>query len=192
MLLLKRLKRVSWAPKNVVAEIASKGVYRKRKSSGLSPFDRVTWEIMTGIQQMDKNNSLLFQLPWNGCVQGLLYDKTLLGKLIGDSENFQLTYMWAVNPHPQMSYLKSCHRKILGWDVRSCSKAVCDQKLLLLLMISLMEHHLPVFVTVWLWKSGIAIAGINKGITIAGINKGITIAGINRLKPKYVYGLTSS
>lgn len=30
---------------------APKDVYRKRKSSGLSPSDRVAWETMTGIQE---------------------------------------------------------------------------------------------------------------------------------------------
>ncbi|CAK8568297.1 unnamed protein product [Lathyrus sativus] len=55
-----------------VAEIASKDVYRKRKSSGLCQSDRVAWERMTGIQQMDKNNSLLFQFLWNGCLHALL------------------------------------------------------------------------------------------------------------------------
>jgi zinc finger FYVE domain-containing protein 26 len=41
----------SWAPKNAVEKNAPKDVYRKRKSSGLSPSDRVAWETMTGIQE---------------------------------------------------------------------------------------------------------------------------------------------
>ncbi|KAF7830212.1 Protein isoform A [Senna tora] len=41
----------SWAPRNTVEKNAPKDVYRKRKSSGLSPSDRVTWEAMTGIQE---------------------------------------------------------------------------------------------------------------------------------------------
>ncbi|BAT78232.1 hypothetical protein LR48_Vigan04g211500 [Vigna angularis] len=41
----------SWAPKNTVEKNAPKDVYRKRKSSGLSPSDRVAWEAMTGIQE---------------------------------------------------------------------------------------------------------------------------------------------
>ncbi|KAI9106384.1 hypothetical protein K1719_021912 [Acacia pycnantha] len=41
----------SWTPKNTVEKNAPKDVYRKRKSSGLSPSDRVTWEAMTGIQE---------------------------------------------------------------------------------------------------------------------------------------------
>ncbi|MED6195197.1 hypothetical protein PIB30_035809, partial [Stylosanthes scabra] len=41
----------SWAPKNTVEKSAPKDVYRKRKSSGLSPSDRVAWEAMTGIQE---------------------------------------------------------------------------------------------------------------------------------------------
>ncbi|XP_027357115.1 uncharacterized protein LOC113866403 isoform X3 [Abrus precatorius] len=41
----------SWAPKNTVDKNAPKDVYRKRKSSGLSPSDRVAWEAMTGIQE---------------------------------------------------------------------------------------------------------------------------------------------
>ncbi|KAL1300935.1 hypothetical protein HN51_045559 [Arachis hypogaea] len=41
----------SWAPKNTVDKSAPKDVYRKRKSSGLSPSDRVAWEAMTGIQE---------------------------------------------------------------------------------------------------------------------------------------------
>ncbi|MED6212503.1 hypothetical protein PIB30_083940, partial [Stylosanthes scabra] len=41
----------SWAPKNTMEKSAPKDVYRKRKSSGLSPSDRVAWEAMTGIQE---------------------------------------------------------------------------------------------------------------------------------------------
>ncbi|XP_061346174.1 uncharacterized protein LOC133291864 [Gastrolobium bilobum] len=41
----------SWAPKNTVDKNAPKDVYRKRKSSGLSPSDRVAWEAMAGIQE---------------------------------------------------------------------------------------------------------------------------------------------
>lgn len=41
----------SWAPKIAVERNAPKDVYRKRKSSGLSPSDRVAWEAMTGIQE---------------------------------------------------------------------------------------------------------------------------------------------
>lgn len=41
----------SWAPKNTVDKNAPKDVYRKRKSSGLSPSDRGAWEAMTGIQE---------------------------------------------------------------------------------------------------------------------------------------------
>ncbi|CAL0305695.1 unnamed protein product [Lupinus luteus] len=41
----------SWAPKVTVDKSAPKDVYRKRKSSGLSPSDRVAWEAMTGIQE---------------------------------------------------------------------------------------------------------------------------------------------
>ncbi|XP_054798123.1 uncharacterized protein LOC129303101 isoform X2 [Prosopis cineraria] len=41
----------SWAPRNTVEKNAPKDVYRKRKSSGLSPSDRITWEAMTGIQE---------------------------------------------------------------------------------------------------------------------------------------------
>jgi hypothetical protein len=45
------LKRFVIGYKNVVGETAPKDVYRKRKISGLSPFDRVAWETMTGIQE---------------------------------------------------------------------------------------------------------------------------------------------
>lgn len=44
-------KAFSWAPKNTVDKNAPKDVYRKRKSSGLSPSDKVAWETMTGIQE---------------------------------------------------------------------------------------------------------------------------------------------
>ncbi|KAF5743274.1 Zinc finger FYVE domain-containing protein 26 isoform 3 [Tripterygium wilfordii] len=41
----------SWAPRNTGDKTAPKDVYRKRKSSGLSPSERVTWEAMAGIQE---------------------------------------------------------------------------------------------------------------------------------------------
>ncbi|KAK7283046.1 hypothetical protein RIF29_12273 [Crotalaria pallida] len=41
----------SWAPRITMDKNAPKEVYRKRKSSGLSPSDRVAWEAMTGIQE---------------------------------------------------------------------------------------------------------------------------------------------
>jgi len=50
--LLKEAPRgFSWAPKNGVEETAPKHVYWKRKSSRLSPSDRVAWETMTRIQE---------------------------------------------------------------------------------------------------------------------------------------------
>ncbi|KAA3489962.1 Zinc finger FYVE domain-containing 26 [Gossypium australe] len=41
----------SWAPRNTGDKTAPKDVYRKRKNSGLSPSERVTWEAMAGIQE---------------------------------------------------------------------------------------------------------------------------------------------
>ncbi|XP_022976078.1 uncharacterized protein LOC111476590 isoform X1 [Cucurbita maxima] len=42
----------SWAPRNNTGEKAApKESYRKRKSSGLAPSERVAWEAMTGIQE---------------------------------------------------------------------------------------------------------------------------------------------
>ncbi|KAL0553274.1 hypothetical protein IC582_007163 [Cucumis melo] len=42
----------SWAPRNNTGEkTAPKELYRKRKSSGLAPSERVAWEAMTGIQE---------------------------------------------------------------------------------------------------------------------------------------------
>lgn len=41
----------SWAPRNTGDKTAPKDVYRKRKSSGLSPSERVAWETMAGIQE---------------------------------------------------------------------------------------------------------------------------------------------
>lgn len=41
----------SWAPRNTGDKTAPKDVYRKRKSSGLSPTDRVAWEAMAGIHE---------------------------------------------------------------------------------------------------------------------------------------------
>ncbi|XP_057959328.1 uncharacterized protein LOC131151883 [Malania oleifera] len=41
----------SWAPRNTGDKTAPKDVYRKRKSSGLTPSERVAWEAMTGIQE---------------------------------------------------------------------------------------------------------------------------------------------
>ena len=66
----------SRAAKNVVEETATKDVYKKRKNCGLYPSDRVAWETIIAIQQdhissfsaVKKNNSFLFQFPWNGCV----------------------------------------------------------------------------------------------------------------------------
>ncbi|MCI05364.1 putative F-box/RNI/FBD-like domain protein, partial [Trifolium medium] len=49
------------APKNAVDETGPKDVYRKRKSSGLSPFDRVAWETMTKIQE---KLSFIFICRW--------------------------------------------------------------------------------------------------------------------------------
>ncbi|GAV76003.1 hypothetical protein CFOL_v3_19478 [Cephalotus follicularis] len=41
----------SWAPRNSGDNAAPKDSYRKRKSSGLSPSERVAWEAMAGIQE---------------------------------------------------------------------------------------------------------------------------------------------
>uniref|UniRef100_A0A6M2FA17 ZFYVE26-like TPR repeats domain-containing protein n=1 Tax=Populus davidiana TaxID=266767 RepID=A0A6M2FA17_9ROSI len=41
----------SWAPRNNGDKNATKDSYRKRKSSGLPPTERVAWEAMTGIQE---------------------------------------------------------------------------------------------------------------------------------------------
>ncbi|GKU87148.1 hypothetical protein SLEP1_g1595 [Rubroshorea leprosula] len=41
----------SWGPRNNGDKDAPKDVYRKRKSSGLAPSERVAWEAMTGIQE---------------------------------------------------------------------------------------------------------------------------------------------
>eukprot|EP00268_Persea_americana_P011356 TRINITY_DN1480_c0_g2_i5.p1 TRINITY_DN1480_c0_g2~~TRINITY_DN1480_c0_g2_i5.p1 ORF type:complete len:2512 (+),score=535.90 TRINITY_DN1480_c0_g2_i5:141-7676(+) len=41
----------SWAPRDTGSKIAPKEVYRKRKSSGLTPSERVAWEEMAGIQE---------------------------------------------------------------------------------------------------------------------------------------------
>lgn len=41
----------SWAPRNTGDKNAPKDVYRKRKSSGLTPSERVAWEAMAGIQE---------------------------------------------------------------------------------------------------------------------------------------------
>lgn len=41
----------SWAPRNTGEKTAPKELYRKRKSSGLGPSERVAWEAMTGIQE---------------------------------------------------------------------------------------------------------------------------------------------
>lgn len=41
----------SWAPRNSGEKAAPKEHYRKRKSSGLAPSERVAWEAMTGIQE---------------------------------------------------------------------------------------------------------------------------------------------
>ncbi|KAL3745323.1 hypothetical protein ACJRO7_014433 [Eucalyptus globulus] len=41
----------SWGPRNAGEKNASKDVQRKRKSSGLSPSERVAWEAMAGIQE---------------------------------------------------------------------------------------------------------------------------------------------
>ncbi|KAJ6745536.1 ZINC FINGER FYVE DOMAIN PROTEIN [Salix koriyanagi] len=41
----------SWAPRNNGDKNATKDSYRKRKSSGLPPYERVAWEAMTGIQE---------------------------------------------------------------------------------------------------------------------------------------------
>ncbi|KAL5975523.1 hypothetical protein ACLOJK_019847 [Asimina triloba] len=41
----------SWAPRDTGNKIAPKEVYRKRKSSGLTPSERVAWEAMAGIQE---------------------------------------------------------------------------------------------------------------------------------------------
>ncbi|KAJ9183451.1 hypothetical protein P3X46_007302 [Hevea brasiliensis] len=41
----------SWAPRNTGDKNATKDVYRKRKSSGLPPSERVAWEAMAGIQE---------------------------------------------------------------------------------------------------------------------------------------------
>ncbi|XP_015874187.3 uncharacterized protein LOC107411162 isoform X1 [Ziziphus jujuba] len=41
----------SWAPRNTGDKTAPKDAYRKRKSSGLTPSDRVAWEAMAGIQE---------------------------------------------------------------------------------------------------------------------------------------------
>ncbi|XP_028950379.2 uncharacterized protein [Malus domestica] len=41
----------SWAPRNTGDRAAPKDVYRKRKSSGLTPSEKVAWEAMAGIQE---------------------------------------------------------------------------------------------------------------------------------------------
>ncbi|XP_010249786.1 PREDICTED: uncharacterized protein LOC104592245 [Nelumbo nucifera] len=41
----------SWTPRDTGNKIAPKEVYRKRKSSGLTPSERVAWEAMAGIQE---------------------------------------------------------------------------------------------------------------------------------------------
>ncbi|PIA65102.1 hypothetical protein AQUCO_00100529v1 [Aquilegia coerulea] len=41
----------SWTARDTGSKTAPKEVYRKRKSSGLTPSDRVAWEAMTGIQE---------------------------------------------------------------------------------------------------------------------------------------------
>ncbi|KAL5558300.1 hypothetical protein UlMin_034511 [Ulmus minor] len=41
----------SWGPRNTGDKSAPKDAYRKRKSSGLSPSERVAWEAMAGIQE---------------------------------------------------------------------------------------------------------------------------------------------
>ncbi|GAA0138325.1 hypothetical protein LIER_00090 [Lithospermum erythrorhizon] len=41
----------SWGPRHTGEKTAPKDTYRKRKSSGLSPSQRVTWEVMAGIQE---------------------------------------------------------------------------------------------------------------------------------------------
>lgn len=41
----------SWGPRNTGDKAAPKDVDRKRKSSGLTPSERVAWEAMTGIQE---------------------------------------------------------------------------------------------------------------------------------------------
>ncbi|KAG9459296.1 hypothetical protein H6P81_003804 [Aristolochia fimbriata] len=41
----------SWAPRDTGNKIAPKEAYRKRKSSGLTPSEKVAWEAMTGIQE---------------------------------------------------------------------------------------------------------------------------------------------
>lgn len=41
----------SWTPRDTGSKIAPKEVYRKRKSSGLTPSERVAWEEMAGIQE---------------------------------------------------------------------------------------------------------------------------------------------
>ncbi|XP_068653631.1 uncharacterized protein [Aristolochia californica] len=41
----------SWAPRDMGNKIAPKEIYRKRKSSGLTPSEKVAWEAMTGIQE---------------------------------------------------------------------------------------------------------------------------------------------
>ncbi|KAL8139244.1 hypothetical protein V2J09_005265 [Rumex salicifolius] len=44
-------KAFSWAPRNVNDKSTPKETYRKRKSSGLMPAEKGTWEAMTGIQE---------------------------------------------------------------------------------------------------------------------------------------------
>ncbi|XP_077246440.1 zinc finger FYVE domain protein isoform X2 [Tasmannia lanceolata] len=41
----------SWTPRDTGIKIAPKEVYRKRKSSGLTPSERIAWEAMSGIQE---------------------------------------------------------------------------------------------------------------------------------------------
>lgn len=41
----------SWTPRDTGNKIAPKEVYRKRKSSGLTPSEKVAWEAMAGIQE---------------------------------------------------------------------------------------------------------------------------------------------
>ncbi|XP_028124421.1 uncharacterized protein LOC114321458 [Camellia sinensis] len=41
----------SWTPRNAGDKTAPKDTYRKRKSSGLAPSERIAWEAMAGIQE---------------------------------------------------------------------------------------------------------------------------------------------
>lgn len=48
----KEARRVfSWSPRNNGDKAAPREAYRKRKSSGLAPSEKVAWEAMTGIQE---------------------------------------------------------------------------------------------------------------------------------------------